>query len=183
MLFGRLKLPGVVKSTLGGAIFGLVGVALPLTLFTGSDQLNTVLTDAGTLGLGLLVALLIGKMLTFGVSQASGFIGGPIFPALFIGGTAGVLVHQVFPGLPLGLTFTCLLAAVPGSMIAAPFSMVLLAAFLTAVGALQTAPILIAVLTAFLTMEGIKYLLTRHQHPPAATAGKQHPPPDQPADD
>ena len=49
-LFGRLKLPGVAKSTLGGAIFGLVGVALPLTLFTGSDQLNTVLTDAGTLG-------------------------------------------------------------------------------------------------------------------------------------
>ena len=48
-----------------------------------------------------------------------------------------------------------MLAAVPGSLIAAPFSMVLLAAFLTAVGALQTAPILIAVLTAFLTMEGI----------------------------
>ena len=97
MLFDRLKLPGVVKSTLGGAIFGLVGVALPLTLFTGSDQLNTVLSDAGTLGLGLLIALLIGKMLTFGVSQASGFIGGPIFPALFIGGTAGVLVHHSIP--------------------------------------------------------------------------------------
>ena len=173
MLFDRLKLPGVVKSTLGGAIFGLVGVALPLTLFTGSDQLNTVITDAGTLGLGLLVALLIGKMLTFAVSQASGFIGGPIFPALFIGGTAGVLVHHVFPGLPLGLTFTCMLAAVPGSLIAAPFSMVLLGAFLTAVGALQTAPILIAVLTAFLTMEGIKYLLTRRQHPRAATGEQE----------
>ena len=97
MLFGRLKLPGVVKPTLGGAIFGLVGVALPLTLFTGSDQLNTVLTDAGTLGLGLLVALLIGKMLTFAVSQASGFIGGPIFPALFIGGTAGVSSTRCSP--------------------------------------------------------------------------------------
>ena len=181
MLFGRLKLPGVVKSTLGGAIFGLVGVALPLTLFTGSAQLNTVITDAGTLGLGLLVALLIGKMLTFGVSQASGFIGGPIFPSLFIGGTAGVLVHQVFPGVPLGLAFTCLLAAVPGAMVAAPFSMVLLAAFLTAVGALQTAPILIAVLTAFLTMEGIKYLLNRHQHTDAA-ADNGKPPPDPPTD-
>ena len=180
-LFDRLKLPGVVKSTLGGAIFGLVGVALPLTLFTGSDQLTTVLTDAGTLGLGLLVALLIGKMLTFAVSQASGFIGGPIFPALFIGGTAGVLVHQVFPGLPLGLTFTCMLAAVPGALIAAPFTMVLLGAFLTAVGALQTAPILIAVLTAFLTMEGIKYLLTRHQHANVA-AGSRKPPPDRPTD-
>jgi predicted benzoate:H+ symporter BenE len=83
--------------------------------------------------------------------------------------------------VPLGLAFTCLLAAVPGSLVAAPFSMVLLAAFLTAVGALQTAPILIAVLTAFLTMEGIKYLLTRHQHARAA-GGKRRPPPDQPAD-
>ena len=80
-LFGRLKLPGIVKSTLGGVVFGLVGVALPLTLFTGSDQLKTVLEGAGTLGLGLLVATLIAKMLTFAVSEASGFIGGPIFPS------------------------------------------------------------------------------------------------------
>ena len=76
-------------------------------MFTGSAELGTVLSDAGTLGVGLLVALLIGKMLTFGVSQASGFVGGPIFPALFIGGTAGVLVHQMIPGMPLGLTFIC----------------------------------------------------------------------------
>jgi len=164
VLFGRLKLPGIVKATLGGAVFGLIGVALPLTLFTGSTQLGMVLADAGTLGAGLLAALLIGKMLAFGVSQASGFVGGPIFPALFIGGTAGVLVHQLIPGLPLGLTFTCLLAAVPGSMIAAPFSMVLLAGFMTQVGALQTAPILIAVITGFLALEGVKYLIARRQH-------------------
>ena len=140
-LFGRLKLPGIVKSTLGGVVFGLVGVALPLTMFTGSDQLKTVLQDAGTLGLGLLVAVLIAKMLTFAVSQGSGFIGGPIFPSLFIGGTAGVIVHQVFPSVPLGLAFSCMLAAVPGSVAPVPFSMVLMAAFLTQVGALQTAPI------------------------------------------
>ena len=98
-------------------------------------------------------------MITFGISLASGFVGGPIFPALFIGGTAGVLVHQVIPGVPLGLAFTCLLAAVPGSTIAAPFTMVLLAAFMTQVGALQTAPILIAVITAYLALEGVKYLM------------------------
>ena len=136
-----------MKGILGGILFGLVGVALPLTMFTGSDQLGTVLADPDTLGIGLLVALLVGKMITFAVSQASGFVGGPIFPALFIGGTGGVLVHQLIPGVPLGLAFTCLLAAVPGSMIAAPFTMVLLAAFMTEVGALQTAPILIAVVT------------------------------------
>ena len=169
-LFGRLKLPGIAKSTLGGAVFGLVGVALPLTMFSGSDQLKTVLTDAGTLGLGLLVAILIAKMLAFAVSQGSGFVGGPIFPSLFIGGTAGVVVHQVFPGVPLGLAFSCLLAAVPGSVAPASLSMVLLAVFLTQVGALQTAPILIAVITALLTMEGVKYLVTIRKQSRAAAA-------------
>jgi H+/Cl- antiporter ClcA len=43
---------------------------------------------------------LIGKLLTFAVSQESGFVGGPIFPSLFVGGTAGVIVHQVIPGVP-----------------------------------------------------------------------------------
>ena len=169
-LFGRLKVPVIAKSTLGGVVFGIVGVALPLTMFSGSDQLNTVIKDAGTLGLGLLVATLIAKMLTFAVSQGSGFVGGPIFPSLFIGGTAGVLVHHVIPGVPLGLAFTCLLAAVPGAAVSAPFSMVLMAAFLTQVGALQTAPILIAVVTAFLTMEGVKYLLASRKQARAAAA-------------
>jgi len=163
VLFGRFKAPAIAKSTLGGVVFGIVGVTLPLTMFSGSDQLKTVLNDAGTLGAGLIIAILIGKLLTFAVSQASGFVGGPIFPSLFIGGTAGVLVHQVIPGVPLGLAFTCLLAAVPGALAPAPFSMVLMAAFLTQVGALQTAPILIAVVTAFLTMEAVKYLLARRK--------------------
>ena len=168
-LFELVKLPGIVRTTLGGVVFGIVGVALPLTMFTGSEQLKTVLDGAGTLGVGLLVAVVIAKQFTFAVSQASGFIGGPIFPALFIGGTVGVLVHEVLPGVPLGLAFTCLLAAVPGSLAAAPFSMVLLAAFVTQVGALQTAPILIAVVTAFLAMEAVKYLVARRQQARQAT--------------
>ena len=174
-LFGRLKLPSVAKTTIGGVIFGLVGVMLPLTMFTGSDQLTVVLDDAGTLGVGLLIALVLAKILTFAVSQASGFVGGPVFPALFLGGTAGVVVNQVFTGVPLGLAFTCLLAAVPGSVVSAPFSMVLLAAFLTQVGALQTAPILIAVVTAFLAIEGVKYLVARRKQPVADVEKQEAP--------
>src|SRR6516165_6349635 len=169
-LFGRLKVPDMAKSVLGGVIFGVVGVALPLTMFSGSDQLKTVVSGAGTLGLGLVAATLVAKMLTFAVSEGSGFVGGPIFPSLFIGGTAGVIVHQVIPAVPLGLAFTCLLAAIPGAVVAAPFSMVLMAAFLTQVGALQTAPILIAVVTAYLTMEAVKYLLASRQQARAAAA-------------
>jgi hypothetical protein len=50
-----------------------------------------------------------------------------IFPALFISGTARIIVHQVIHGVPLGLAFTCLLAAIPGALVAAPFAMVLMA--------------------------------------------------------
>jgi len=92
------------------------------------------------------------------VSSASGFVGGPVFPSLFIGGTAGTAVHMMIPGLPLGLTFTCMLAAVPGALVSAPFSMVLLAALVTQVGALQTAPILLAVVAAYLTIAGTHFL-------------------------
>jgi H+/Cl- antiporter ClcA len=169
VLFARVK-PIVLRATIGGVVFGLVGVALPLTMFTGSEQLKGVVSGAGTLGVGLLVALVIGKIITFAVCQASGFVGGPIFPALFIGGTAGVGVHEVFNSVPLGLAFTCLFAAVPGAVVAAPFSMVLVAAFMTQVGALQTAPILIAVITAYLVIEGVKYFLTGRKKEAAAAA-------------
>ena len=171
--FDRLPGPAIIRPVIGGVAFGIVGVILPLTMFTGSAQLKTVLETGGTLGAGFLAALVVAKILTFAVSEASGFVGGPIFPALFIGGTAGMLAHQVFPDLPLGLTFTCMLAAVPGAMISAPFAVVLLAAFMTQVGALQTAPILIAVITAFLAIESVKYVvITRGKRTRSRRAGR-----------
>jgi H+/Cl- antiporter ClcA len=157
------RVPQLPRSLLGGVLFGVIGVALPLTLFTGSSQLKTVLHDASTLGVGLLAVTVIAKIFTFAISQASGFIGGPIFPSLFIGGTAGVFVHELIPSVPLGLAFTCVFAAVPGALVAAPFTVVLLAAFVSQVGGLQTAPILIAVATAYLTMEGVKYAVANRR--------------------
>ncbi len=168
--FGRAKIPRVVKPVIGGIAFGVIGVALPLTMFTGSDQLATVLKDAPELGVGLVLAMLVGKTLAFAVSSASGFVGGPVFPAIFLGGTAGVATNLLVPGLPLGLTFTCMLASVLGSLVSAPFSMVLLAALMTQVGALQTAPILVSVMAAFLTMSGSQFLVklkARAATPPA----------------
>jgi len=154
--FARLPTPTMVKPAIGGLVFGLVGVIVPLTNFTGSEQLESVLDNAAELGGWLLLAILLGKMVAFAASSASGFIGGPIFPILFIGGTAGVLVNHLFPDIPLGLAFTCMLAAVPGSIVPAPFSMVLLAGLLTQIGTLQTAPILIAVGAAYLTVVAVE---------------------------
>ena len=169
-LFDRIKVPRLVKTTIGGVTFGIIGVVLPLTMFTGTTQLGVVLKDGSALGLALVFALVVAKAITFGVSLGSGFIGGPIFPSLFVGGAAGVAVHLAIPDLPLGLTFTCLLAAVVGGMVSAPFAMVLFAAFTTQVGALNVAPVLLAVVTSYLTVEAFKYLIaTRRRAAAGAT--------------
>ena len=117
----------ILRSTIGGIAFGLVGVALPLTLFTGTDQLTTVIHDGAALGAGLLIAVVFAKMIVFALCEATGFIGGPFLVMLFIGGTAGVTTHVLIPGLPEGLAFTAMFAALPGSLVAAPFSLILLA--------------------------------------------------------
>jgi H+/Cl- antiporter ClcA len=162
-ILGRMGPAGLVKPLIAGITFGLIGVALPLTNFTGSDQLEVVLQEGATLGIGLLVAILVGKIIAFSVSAAGGFIGGPIFPILFLGGTAGVIVNQVIPEIPLGLAFTCLLAAVPGSIVPAPFTMVLLTALLAQIGALETTPVLIAVGTAYLIATTVRRATERRQ--------------------
>ena len=156
----------ILRSTIGGVIFGLVGVALPLTLFTGTGQLPVVIRDGTTLGAGLLTAVVFVKMLVFGLCRATGFIGGPILVMLFIGGTAGTATHVLIPGLPEGLAFTTMFAAILGALVAAPFSLIVLAALTTQVGTLQIAPVAIAVLTAYLAVSGTGTLtaLVRRAH-------------------
>ena len=85
---------------------------------------------------------------------------------LFIGGTAGMTAHVLIPGLPEGLAFTAMFAALPGSVVAAPFSLILLGALTTQIGTLQIAPVAIAVLTAYLAVSGSGVLMS-----PGAQAG------------
>ena len=176
-LLGRVTAPlaqhTIVRSTLGGLVFGLVGVALPLTLFTGTDQLTTIIHDAATLGAGLLIAVVFAKIFVFALCEATGFIGGPFLVMLFTGGTAGIATHLLIPGLPEGLAFAAMFAALPSAIVAAPFSLILLAALTTQIGTLQMAPVAIAVITANLAISGSGLLidLARRQPKPASPDG------------
>ena len=170
-LAARLGNRTILRSTIGGVAFGLVGVALPLTLFTGTDQLTTVIDEDAALGAGLLIAVVFAKILVFALCEATGFIGGPFLVMLFIGGTAGITAHVLIPGLPEALAFTAMFAALPGSLVAAPFSLILLGVITTQIGALQTVPVTIAVITAYLAVSGSGLLiaLAQRQREPAAS--------------
>lgn len=167
----------ILRSALGGIAFGLVGVALPLTLFTGTSQLETVIHDGAALGAGLVIAVLFAKILMFALCEATGFIGGPVLVMLFIGGTAGIAAHLLIPGLPEGLAFATMFAAVPGSLIAAPVTVIVMVALTTQIGTLQLAPVAIAVLTAYLAVSGSGALmaLVRKGHKPTPSVSQAAP--------
>jgi len=145
----------VVRSTTGGLALGLIAVAFPLTIASGKSQLGVAITDVEKLGVALLIAVLFAKILAVGISLTTGFIGGPVMPTLFIGGTAGLVVHAMFPDIPIALAVSAMLVAVPGVSIGAPFTMIFLAALTVGLGAVETVPAAIAVLTAYTLHAGL----------------------------
>jgi hypothetical protein len=105
---------------------------------------------------------------------------------LFIGGTAGEAAHVLIPGLPEGLAFATMFAALPAALIAVPFSAIVLVALTTQIGALETAPVAIAVLTSYLAVSGsgtLRALAQRAAKPagPSSKPGPGTPPARSPA--
>jgi H+/Cl- antiporter ClcA len=151
----RLVPNSVIRAGVGGLAFGLIGVVLPLTLASGKEQLSVGVERLDEFGAALMIAVVLGKIAAFAISLGTGFIGGPVMPTLFLGGAAGLAVHLIIPDLPLALTFSAMLVAVPGASVKAPFSMVLLAVLTAGVGPADAAPAAVAVIVAYLATSGL----------------------------
>ena len=141
---------------IGGALVGLIAFALPLTATSGSSQLAAELQNSATIGSGFIAVVLISKMMAIALSQSAGFLGGTVFPIIFIGGTTGLLVHSIFPSVPIALSVGAMLAAVPGAFLNAPLSLIMIAAGTVGIGAEAIVPIAIAVVTAHISISLLK---------------------------
>jgi len=144
------------RALIGGSAVGLIAFALPLTVTSGSNELAYETEHVSDLAIGLLIAVLIVKMIAVVLSQEAGFLGGVVFPMLFVGGTAGILVHAIFPDIPAPLAVTAMVAAVPGAIISAPVSFILLGVGTVGLGVAGMAPVGIAVIIAHLTVSAGK---------------------------
>lgn len=150
-----------VRAVIGGALIGLIAVALPLTLTSGSGQLKTVIDNSTALGAGFVAVIVVAKMVAVSLSLASGFLGGNVFPMIFIGGTSGVLFHLLFSGIPLSLSLAAMMAAVPGAFLEAPLSLTLIGGATVGLEPTAIVPITIAVVVAYLSFSVIRRLLAR----------------------
>jgi H+/Cl- antiporter ClcA len=165
------RLP-VVRSTLGGLLLGLLGMALPLTLFLGSGGLVVVTENAAELGVTLLIIYVFAKILATAGAQATGFIGGPIFPMFFIGGTAGTVVHLLFPQVPLALSVSTMMAAVPAALLPIPITLGLLTMLIAGLSITDAIPVIVAALVGFLVVQGLGLMKEDHPEKPAQKAAE-----------
>ena len=151
------------RGGVGGALVGLIAVALPLTIGAGNDQLSTVIDQSASISLWLLVAVLVGKMVAMALSLATGFIGGNVLPMLFVGGTAGTVIHLLIPDIPYAIAVGSMLAAVPGATIKAPIGLTFIAVLAVGLGPLTAAPVVIAVATSYLITAAVVALVRSRQ--------------------
>lgn len=149
-----------VRGAVGGAAVGLIVVALPLTAGSGIGQLATVLETPADYSITFLLMVLIAKMFAVSISLESGFLGGNVFPIMFIGAVSGVIIHLLFPAIPLSLAVATMLAAVPGAYLNAPLTLILVAMGTVGLFATSAIPIAIAYAIAHLTTSALQSLLT-----------------------
>ncbi|MEZ5382549.1 MAG: chloride channel protein [Microthrixaceae bacterium] len=151
---GRLAAPHasrpVLRCTALGLAMGLVGMALPLTLFLGTDGLVDVTSDPAAIGAGLILASALVKILVTSGALSFGFVGGPIFPLLFIGGSIGSVLHVAVDGIPLGLAVVAMMAAVPSSVIPVPLSIATLTFLIAGVPPSESTPVFVAAFVALI---------------------------------
>ena len=105
-LMNRLKNPGLTLG-LGGLLLGILGAAGGhITLFKGLEEMQQIaLSQTLTAGDFLLIALV--KLAALVIAAASGFRGGRIFPAVFVGVALGFMLHAHVDAVPAAITVSC----------------------------------------------------------------------------
>ncbi len=154
-LVAPLNKQPIIRGVVGGFLLGLLGKALPLTLFLGTDGLSETTSQAAEIGVGLLILFALAKLLALGGALSFGFIGGPIFPLLFVGATLGAAINLIFPEIPLGLAVGCMMAAVPAAIVPIPLALAVIVILVVGLSPMDSLPVFMAVLTAFAVAHGL----------------------------
>ena len=154
-LAAPLKSQPIVRGIVGGLALGLLGKALPITLFLGTDGLAITTQDAAEIGVALLIVFALAKMVALAGALSFGFIGGPIFPMLFVGATLGSAINLAFPQIPLGLSVGCMMVAVPAVVVPIPLALAVIGILVMGLSPTNSLPVVMASLTAFSVAHGL----------------------------
>lgn len=137
--------PAVMPFAGAAILIGVVAIALfafdlepSMILFSGQGA--SMSTLIGESSVGLVIAIVVLKGLGYAVSLGSGFRGGPIFPATFLGVGVGVLFALLFADGSVSAFAAAGIAATATVMTRLPFTSGMLALLLIGGAGMETAP-------------------------------------------
>jgi len=154
-LLKPLKAKPILLSTLGGLLLGLLAVVLPTTIGLGTTEMSMITEQATEIGIILLIIFAVAKLLALSGALNFGFIGGPIFPLLFVGSSLGAAINQIFPQIPLGLAMGCMIVAVPAAIVPIPLALGAIVIIIIGLSAANALPVFVAALVAFAITRGL----------------------------
>lgn len=142
----RRRVPAAV--VMGLVVAGLAigyaegtGKAATDVLYSGQTALDPLLTHSAAYPVGAWLLVVLCKGLAY-CASLSGFRGGPIFPAMFVGAAGGILFSHL-PGLSLVAGFAKGIGAMSAAMLRLPLVSVLFATLLIGAEGLTVMPLVI----------------------------------------
>jgi len=158
-----LLLTTVAALVVGGLAIAFneaTGQPITAVLFSGQNAFGDLAKSESTLALSTLTLLLVFKGLAWAISLGN-FRGGPAFPALFLGASAGMLAAHL-PGLAQTPAVAALMAAGCAAVLRLPLSSVVITLVLVShAGVGLTSLIVVAAVVAFVTVEALDALKSR----------------------
>ncbi|HDO7666601.1 TPA: ion channel protein [Escherichia coli] len=105
-MMNQMKNPVLVLG-IGGFILGILGViGGPVSLFKGLDEMQQMVANQAFSTSDYFLLAVI-KLAALVVAAASGFRGGRIFPAVFVGVALGLMLHEHVLAVPAAITVSC----------------------------------------------------------------------------
>ncbi|WP_440008314.1 chloride channel protein [Halomicrococcus sp. SG-WS-1] len=152
--FRRLSLAVYVRTTLAGAVIGVLGWLVPLSYFYGGAKMSVLLE--GGFSLETLLLTLGAVMVAAAFTIHGNWIGGLIVPHMFMGALVGQATALVVPGLPPMLAMLAGMASFNSVVTGTPLSSALIAIALSD-GASIT-PLFLASLVAFAASPSVRFV-------------------------
>ena len=153
----------VWRGLIGGLVMGIIGMVLPLTLFSGEEQTVEMIEQAAEIGIVMLVVLALAKLFSTSLLMATGWKGGYVFPIMFAGVALGMAGHLMFPNTPVEVIVAATMA---GALVAALKAPLFAALFTLALVQGETAPVVaVAVLVAALLNAALAMRAARQAQP------------------
>jgi H+/Cl- antiporter ClcA len=117
----------ILTAGIAWAVATVFDVSYDQILFSGQTGMAALVAETSA---GAVVAIVIGKLVVYGLALGGGFRGGPVFPATFIGVGFGVLAALLFTNLSVSAMAAVGISAAATVMLRLPFTSGMLAMLL-----------------------------------------------------